>query len=68
MTEKIQSLVEDALKKCKTSAFLTKETAKDLEQNGFHGEVVADLIQHAETALKHAHAYQSYINVLNAAK
>lgn len=63
-TPKIDIMIEDAIKKCQTHAYKAKENAKDLRNNGFEGEVIADLIHECEQALKFAHLYQGYVNTL----
>lgn len=70
MTEVIEMsktnlMIEDAIKKCQTNAYKAKDLAGDLRHNGFDGQIVADLIKQCESALKFAHAYQSYINTLD---
>ncbi len=61
---KIDIMIDDAIKKCQTSAHVAKDLAGDLRRNGFDGQVIADLIEECEKALKFAHAYQSYVNTL----
>ncbi len=61
---KIDLMIEDAIKKCQTHSYKAKDIAGDLRHNGFDGQVMADLIKQCESALKFAHAYQSYINTL----
>ncbi len=63
MTDKIETLKEDAIKKCMTHAHVAKDIAGDLRLNGFDGQVMADLIIECETALKFAHLFQGYNNV-----
>lgn len=62
--EKIDIMIEDAIKKCQTHGHLVKSTAGDLRNNGFDGELCGQLIRECEMALKYAHAYQAYINTL----
>lgn len=60
--QKIDTLIEDAIKRCQTHAHRAKSTAGDLRTNGFDGELAGDMIRECEMALKFAHAYQSYVN------
>lgn len=64
MTEHIDILIEDAIKKCQTHAHVSKDLAGDLRHNGFDGEVMGDLIKNAELVVKYASMYQAYINTL----
>lgn len=59
----IDTLIEDAIKKAMTHAHLAKETAKDLRENGFDGEICGELIRECEQTLRFAHMYQAFNNV-----
>lgn len=59
------TLIESSIKNCQTHAHKLKEIAGDLRFNGFDGQLIADLIKEAESALKYAHMYQAYINIDN---
>lgn len=63
-SKKIDQMTTDAIVKCQTNAYKAKETAKDLRNNGFDGELCGKLIKECETALKYANMYQAYINTL----
>lgn len=62
--EKIDIMIEDAIKKCQTHGHLIKAKSGDLRQNGFDGELCGELIKECEMALKYASMYQAYINTL----
>ena len=63
--DKKMALSEDAIKKCETKLYLARGCAADLRHNGFDGELVGELIKHCENALKFAHSYQAYMNVID---
>ncbi len=63
--ENILLMVDDAIKKCQTHCHVAKDMAGDLRKNGFDGQVMADLVHECEMALKFAHLYQGYINVVD---
>lgn len=58
----MDSLIEDAIIKCQTHAYKSKEIAKDLRNNGFDGELTGELVKELELSLRYAHYYQAYIN------
>lgn len=64
MDDKIDIVIEDAIKKCQTHGHIIKDKAGDLRNNGFDGQICGELIKECESALKYAHLYQAYINSL----
>lgn len=61
-TPKLIVLEEAAIKNCQTHAYKAKDIAKDLRNNGFDGQLAAELVKELELSLKNAHLYQAYIN------
>ena len=61
---KIDIMIEDAIVKCQTNSYKAKETAKDMRNNGFDGEMCGKLIKECELALRYANMYQAYVNTL----